>query len=134
MRFIYCIICSLFFFLISTISSGQHCGTNVDMAWLQANAPARYQQFMNVENFTTSYINAQNSSSSRLVNSNGEIIIPVVVHVLHQGESIGSGLNISDAQVQSQIDVLNEDFQRLNVDKVNTPTYFATAAVDYGIK
>jgi hypothetical protein len=38
--------------------------------------------------------------------------IPVVVHVVHNGEPVGSGPNISEAQVQSQIDVLNEDFRR----------------------
>jgi len=36
-------------------------------------------------------------------------IIPVVVHIIHNG-----GVeNISDAQVQSQIDVLNEDFRKI---------------------
>jgi len=35
-------------------------------------------------------------------------IIPVVVHVIHDG---GTN-NISDAQVQSQIDILNEDFRK----------------------
>ncbi len=39
--------------------------------------------------------------------------IPVVVHVIHNGEPIGTGTNISDAQVLSQIQVLNEDFRRL---------------------
>ncbi len=40
------------------------------------------------------------------------IIIPVIVHVIHNGESIGTGANISAAQVKSQIEVLNEDFRR----------------------
>ena len=40
------------------------------------------------------------------------LTIPVVVHVVHNGESVGSGANISQAQVNSQIDVLNEDFRR----------------------
>ena len=40
-------------------------------------------------------------------------IIPVVVHVLHNGEAVGVAPNISDAQVLSQIQVLNEDFRRM---------------------
>ncbi|MBC7864292.1 MAG: T9SS type A sorting domain-containing protein [Bacteroidia bacterium] len=36
-------------------------------------------------------------------------IIPVVVHIIH----LGGTENISDAQVQSQIDVLNEDFRKI---------------------
>jgi hypothetical protein len=42
-----------------------------------------------------------------------QFTIPVVVHVIHNGEPIGTGANISDAQVLSQIQVLNEDFRRL---------------------
>lgn len=45
--------------------------------------------------------------------------IPVVVHVIHNGEQIGEGSNISQEQVNSQIEVLNEDFRRL----LGTPGY-----------
>jgi len=38
--------------------------------------------------------------------------IPVVVHIVHSGGSIGAGDNLSDAQVISQIQVMNEDFRR----------------------
>lgn len=43
--------------------------------------------------------------------------IPVVVHVIHNGDAIGVGENISDAQVFSQIAVLNQDYRRI----VSTP-------------
>ena len=45
--------------------------------------------------------------------SGGIITIPVVVHVIHSGQPIGTAPNITDAQVQSQITVLNNDFRRL---------------------
>ncbi len=45
------------------------------------------------------------------------ITIPVVVHVIHGGESIGTAPNITDAQVESQIIVLNQDFRK----KIGTP-------------
>ena len=54
------------------------------------------------------------------------INIPVVVHVLYKT----AAQNISTAQIQSQIEVLNEDFRRLNADKVNTPSGFASGAAD----
>lgn len=38
--------------------------------------------------------------------------IPIVVHVLHLGEPIGEGTNLSDEQIESQIRVINEDFRR----------------------
>jgi PKD repeat protein len=47
------------------------------------------------------------------------ITIPVIVHVVHTGETVGTGLNISQAQVQAQIDVLNEDYRK----KVGTPGF-----------
>lgn len=50
--------------------------------------------------------------------------IPVVVHVIHAGESVGTGRNISDAQILSQIAVLNADYQRANADAQNTPPEF----------
>ena len=39
--------------------------------------------------------------------------IPVVVHIIHTGENIGTGANITDAQVQSAINALNEDYRRM---------------------
>jgi hypothetical protein len=39
--------------------------------------------------------------------------IPTIVHVVHNGEPLGSGSNISYEQVMSQFDVLNEDFRKL---------------------
>lgn len=41
------------------------------------------------------------------------IKIPVVVHVIHSGQAIGTAPNISDAQIQSQITVLNQDFRKI---------------------
>ncbi len=54
--------------------------------------------------------------------------IPVVFHIIHNGEAIGTGTNISDAQVLSQVSVLNKDFQRLNADASQTPSEFLSVA------
>lgn len=63
-----------------------------------------------------------------------ECIIPVVVHILHDN---GEG-NISNEQVQSGIDMLNEDFNRENADAVDTrdtpEAPFAGIASDMGIR
>ncbi len=58
------------------------------------------------------------------------ITIPVVVHIIHFGEPIGTGRNLSVAQIQSQIDVLNEDFRRLNSDISITPAAFRGGSDD----
>lgn len=61
---------------------------------------------------------------------NASRIIPTVVHVIYSN----AAENIPDAQVISQIDILNEDFQRLNADTTNTPAAFQPAAVDTDIE
>jgi len=54
------------------------------------------------------------------------IKIPVVVHIVYHNFYE----NISDAQVFSQMDVLNEDFTRSAADTVNTPSAFAPIAAN----
>lgn len=58
------------------------------------------------------------------------ISIPVVFHVVYSN----STQNISDAQVMSQLEVLNADFRRMNADVVNTPSYFQPVAADTKIE
>jgi hypothetical protein len=60
--------------------------------------------------------------------------IPVVVHIIHKGEPVGTGTNISDEQVFSQISVLNKDYQRLNDDASNTPSVFEPVASSMDIE
>ncbi len=62
------------------------------------------------------------------------ITIPVVVHVIHNGEPIGTGSNLDDARILQQIQILNEDFRRLNADTVNTPGEFLPVAADVEIE
>lgn len=43
--------------------------------------------------------------------------IPVVIHIIHNGDAIGTGENITDAQARSQINVMNQDYRKM----VGTP-------------
>ena len=65
--------------------------------------------------------------NGRLVN--GKVEIPVVVNVLYRT----AAENISDAQIQSQIDVLNADFNATNSDFSSTPALFSGVAANVGI-
>ncbi len=60
--------------------------------------------------------------------------IPVVVHVIHNGEAVGAGTNIPDAQIISQIQVINDDYKRLNSDRTNTPAEFQPVAGNIDIQ
>jgi hypothetical protein len=59
----------------------------------------------------------------------GKIVIPVIVNVLYRTTSE----NISDAQIQSQIDVLNKDFTATNNDFGSTPSLFSGVAANVDI-
>ena len=58
------------------------------------------------------------------------ITIPVVVHVVYNTAQ----QNISDAQIISQLEVLNKDYREKNQDTKNIPSYFAKLAGDAGFE
>jgi PKD repeat protein len=49
------------------------------------------------------------------------LTIPVVVHVIHNGEPVGFGPNLSEEQVQSQIDAMNEHFRKVGTGSNDNP-------------
>lgn len=95
--------------------------------------PQLQQQFEKVENFTRQHttqgiLRDMGTPSGPVI---PEIItIPVVVHVLYNNNA----QNISEAQIQSQIDALNNDFRGRNTDKNKIPSYFQSFAADCGIQ
>jgi len=95
--------------------------------------PGINSRFAGIESFTQNWISRQKTSVNDLNGSGknlGLITIPVVVHVLfHAGVQ-----NISDAQIQTQLDVLNRDYRRLNPDTTKTPQFFSDVAADCGIE
>jgi hypothetical protein len=83
--------------------------------------PHFFERTEKIEQFTNFAI------SSGKVNQNKAVItIPVVVHVVYNT----SAQNISDAQIQSQLDVLNKDFRKLNTDLNLVPSTFSSLVAD----
>jgi len=70
------------------------------------------------------WLTSVSQSQSLFRTSANPFNVPVIVHVIHDGQSIGTGSNISLDQILSQFEVLNDDFNRLNSDTVNTPLEF----------
>lgn len=116
-------------FNILSVNAQRACGSALDLNALQTYNPSLYQLYLN-ENQAIQ--NAINSPESLLMLET--VVIPVVVHILHNGEAVGSGRNLSFAQIQSQILVLNEDFRRFNASSSNTPLAFAPVAADANIE
>jgi hypothetical protein len=122
-----------FLFQILTINAQEQsdsikrCGT-MDHLELRLNDNPELKDNMHViEIFTQKWIkrNANSFSSGKEV-----IVIPVVVHVVYNNAE----QNISDAQIMSQLEVLNQDYRRNNADAANTPSFFVPFAADCQIE
>lgn len=99
----------IFFFLIliHPITAQRHCATGHLHEERKKENPSLYKLQEDFKHEVTRL--AEDKKKSRM-SASGEIYsIPVVVHVIYNNTSSS---NISDAQVLSQIDVLNEDFRR----------------------
>lgn len=74
---------------------------------------AQYPEMSTDEEFE-SWLQDKMAEAERNGTANSRMVltIPVVVHVIHDGENVGTGANISQSQVNSQIEVLNEDYRR----------------------
>lgn len=107
---------------ISLTSLAQRtCGTDILLQELIDDNPQVAIDFQKMRNDARSFSQNKNSAKSQTT-----IVIPVVVHVFHDAEDsiIGQSTNISDAQITSQFDVLNEDFNALNADISSVPAVF----------
>ena len=94
---------------------------HVQMMGLQKYADAQQR----IEDHTAEW--APVVAQQRANNQNPVVTIPVVFHVVYRT----STENISDAQIQSQLDILNEDFRRLNADADNTWPQAADTQIEF---
>lgn len=62
------------------------------------------------------------------------ITIPYIVHVIHNGEAVGTTTNIPNAWITDQMAAMNRDFRYANTDKVNLPAVFQPFAADFEIE
>jgi hypothetical protein len=102
------------------------CASHEVLEQQMAADPARRKRMEEIEAFTKRAI--ESGEAGRLVN--GVLEIPVVVNVVYRT----STENISDAQIQSQIAVLNEDFNNTNADRTKVPTEFLDEQTNVGIR
>ncbi|HXH17476.1 MAG TPA: M43 family zinc metalloprotease [Chitinophagales bacterium] len=100
----------------------QRCHTMEYLDELKKKDPQILQKIEKARNAAARFLSSR-PSGKRIAQA--LITIPVVVHVMHTGEAVGTGANISDEQIYSQIEVLNEDYQALNGDLSNVPSHFS---------
>lgn len=104
--------------------SQRACGTQEYYEYQKANDPSFELRQQEIEQFTNEFITHSGAADRALVT------IPVVVHVVWNTTTE----NITDAQVLSQITVLNQDFRKLNSDWTNTPSVFQPSVADVNIE
>ncbi len=91
-----------------------------------AEADAQFSQYVELcRQAETNHALYGNSDSRALSDT---IYIPVVFHVIHDGDAVGSGENISDAQIESQIDAFNENYSLSNPNAADIPDEFKLLA------
>lgn len=115
-RLFYLISFSLF---IITASQAQYirCGT-AELHKMKMQSDPQYRVYY--ENIEEKMKDWASLGAQQRIAGAGPIVIPVVVHVLWNT----SAQNISDAQIQSQMKVLNEDFSGKNADTSQIPADF----------
>ena len=82
------------------------CGTDeIHREKLKSDREYRLRHSQTIENIKQAQLDPKSS---------GEVYqVPVVVHVMHKGEPIGEGTNISDADVRAGIQYLNNFWRKI---------------------
>ncbi|MBK8145690.1 MAG: T9SS type A sorting domain-containing protein [Bacteroidetes bacterium] len=102
----------------------RNCGSHEHHLQMLQNDPAYVIAHEQIEKQTRDF-EANPQKKTRAVKT-----IPVVFHVVYNT----AAQNVSDAQVQSQLAVLNADFRKLNADWTNTPAVFQGLVADCEIQ
>ena len=98
-------------------------------------AHEKHTQLMGFQKFADAHQQIENHTAQwapiveeqRAAGQSVVVTIPVVFHVIYAN----STENISDAQIQSQLDILNEDFRRTNADQDNIWSQAADTEIEF---
>lgn len=119
-------LCTLLVAVALTAANAQNpaviCGNDVFHHWVENQYPDLHESFEK----TIEAVRAQRVGAE----DRNELVINVVVHVVWKE----TAENLSDALIQEQIDVLNEDFNRQNADTANLRAIFKPIAGNAGIR
>ncbi|SDL97176.1 Por secretion system C-terminal sorting domain-containing protein [Catalinimonas alkaloidigena] len=106
------------------------CATMEALDRIEAENPEVSEQMRRIEQFTQQYVQQMRNPKGLQTLADEVYTIPVVVHVVYRTDAE----NITTSQIQSQLNVLNKDFRRLNADYGNTPSEFAGRVADAKIE
>ncbi|MBS1651572.1 MAG: zinc-dependent metalloprotease [Bacteroidetes bacterium] len=121
---------ALFFASIYYSQQQRFCGTEIEtQKWLSKNSTLQ-SNFDHLQQQASDIGKQQLKNSYQNTQSVIIYTIPVVFHILHTGGSE----NISDAQINDAISILNRDYRKLNADTNVVVTEFKNLIADIGIQ
>jgi hypothetical protein len=108
------------------MATERRCDADLVLNQQLAEDPSLRDKMASIESFTNEYVAKKKSGLVK----QATVTIPVVVNVLYRT----AAENVSDAQIQSQIDVLNRDFNATNTDfNSYIPAEYAGIKANVGI-
>ncbi len=107
--------------------TAKHCGADVMRQELIKQHPEILQQESDLAEFTRNFAASYNP---RAGSRSGPYIIPVVFHIISQAGTE----NITNAQVYSQMKVMNDDFNKRNADTAQVITEFKPVIANVGVE
>lgn len=113
--------------VVASFTGGSECGTQERHNYLMETDPKYREHFEQLEARMTS-VNKHFMPDP--LEKRTQYTIPVVVHVIHLGEPIGTGSNISDAQIEDALRGINERFSNTIGDGLDIGIQFCLASKD----
>ena len=110
---------------LGTAQNMQRCSSAEYAKALELSDPGYLQRRIESESASAHWIAAHTGESQRSI-----VTIPVVFHMLYHDTS----QYLDDTVIQSQLDVINEDYRRTNPDSGQTPLAFRAVAADCEIE
>jgi hypothetical protein len=101
----------------------RNCSTEIPHGEWESWSPEKIKA---AENESVEFMNNYMKGSKQMVVYN----VPIVFHIVHGGTAVGSGINISQAQILSQFTILNNDFKSAGVNSGLCPSYFLPLKAD----
>ncbi len=83
-------------------------GCGVTTSFMEKNIDPQLLQTMNAQ---WQAYSKQNKATGRLSADDPVLVVPVMFHIAHKGEGVGSGSNVSEGQIQTALATLNNAFR-----------------------
>lgn len=115
---------------LTAVWAQRNCSTMDVLAEQLIQNPALQQQMQAIEQHNDHYHDHQHEQ----VGFRAVVTIPVVFHIIHNGDAVGSNENISDALILAQLQQLNDDFRKMNTDAGLVPSIFQGVHADTEIQ